>query len=84
MKLEFSGLDFETYANINFHGRLSSGSRVVQREQLASQPANQPDRQTNRRGDLTKLIVVFRNFANAPNKKKLLNFQLNVTLFQVL
>jgi hypothetical protein len=50
MKLEFSRQFFEKSKNIIFHENPSSGSRVV------------PCRQT----DMTKLIVVFRNFANAP------------------
>jgi hypothetical protein len=39
----------------------SSGSRVV--------PCGRTDRQTDRKTDMTKLIVALRNFANAPNKK---------------
>ena len=40
--------------DINFHENSSSGSRVV------------PCRRTDRRTDMTKLIVAFRNVANAP------------------
>jgi len=50
MKPEFSRKIFDKSSNIKFHENPSSGSRVV------------PRRQT----DMTKLIVVFRNFANAP------------------
>jgi hypothetical protein len=50
MKADFFQQVFEKYANIKFNGILSSGSRVV--------PCGQTD--------MTKLIVAFRNFANAP------------------
>ena len=50
MNLEFSQQIFEKYSNIKFHENPSSGSRVV--------PCGQTD--------MTKLIVAFRNFANAP------------------
>jgi len=45
---------FEKGLNTKCHGNPVSGCRVV--------PRGRTDRQT----DLTKLIVVFRNFANAP------------------
>jgi hypothetical protein len=54
MKLEFSRHIFEKSSNIQFHENPSSGIRVV--------PCGPKDRRT----DMTKLIVVFRNFANAP------------------
>jgi len=54
MKLEFSGEIFEKFPDIKFHERLSSGSRVV--------ACGRTDMET----DMTKLIVAFRNFANAP------------------
>ena len=44
----------EKYSNMKFHENLSSGSRVVSCGQ------------TNRRTDMTKLTVVFRNSANEP------------------
>jgi hypothetical protein len=44
------------YANIKFSGKPSSGSRFF--------PCERTDRQI--RMDMTKLIVAFRNFANAP------------------
>jgi hypothetical protein len=50
MKLEFSGQIFEKCSDIKFHENPSSGSRVV--------PCG--------RTETTRLIVVFRNFANAP------------------
>jgi hypothetical protein len=51
MKLEFSRQIFEESSNIKFHQNPSSGSRVVPCGRMA----------------MTKLIVAFRNFANAPN-----------------
>jgi len=54
MKLEFSRQSFEKYSSIRFHENPSSGSPVV------------PYRQTDRRTHMTKLIVAFRNFVNAP------------------
>ena len=53
MKLEFSRQIFEKVSNIKFHQNPSSGSQVI------------PYGQT----DMTKLIVAFRNFANAPNNQ---------------
>jgi len=54
MKLEFSGQIFEKYSNIKFHENLSIGSRVV------------PRGHSDRRTDMTKLVVAFRNFVKAP------------------
>jgi hypothetical protein len=42
------------YSNIRFYENPSSGSQVI------------PCRRTDRRTDMTKLIVAFCNFANAP------------------
>ena len=53
MKFECSRQIFEKVSNIKFHQNPCSGSRV------------HPSGQT----DMTKLIVAFRNFANAPKKK---------------
>jgi len=53
MKREFSKQIFEKSSNIKFHDNLSSASRVL------------PCERTDRRTDM-KLIVAFRNFANAP------------------
>jgi len=53
--LEFSRQIFEKYSNIKFCENPCCGSRVV--------PCGQTDRQT----DMTKQIVAFRHFANAPN-----------------
>jgi hypothetical protein len=57
MKLEFSRQIFEKYPDIKFHKNPSFGSRVV------------PCGRTLGRTDMTKLIVAFRNFANAPKKQ---------------
>jgi hypothetical protein len=54
MKVEFSQQIFEQSSNIKFHENLSSGSRGV------------PCGRTGRHTDMTKLIVAFRNIANAP------------------
>ena len=64
MELEFSRQIYEKSSNIKFNGNPSSGSRNV--------PFGRTDGQT----DMTKLIVAFRNFANAP-KKKLLGIKKN-------
>jgi len=60
MKLEFSQQNFEKSSNIKFHEGPSSGSRVV------------PSGRTDEKTDMTKLTVVFRNFANAPRKNTFL------------
>jgi len=54
MKLEFSRQIFEKYSNVKFHENAFSESRVV------------PRGRTHGQTDVTKLIVPFRNFANAP------------------
>jgi hypothetical protein len=54
MKHEFSGQIIEKYTNIRSHEILFSESRVI--------PCGEVDGHT----DMTKLIVAFRNFANAP------------------
>jgi hypothetical protein len=54
MKFEFSRQIFEKYSNTKFHEYSSSGSRSV--------PRGRPDRRT----DITKLGVDFRNFTKAP------------------
>ena len=55
--LLFSLQIFEKFSNTKFHENPSSSSRVV------------PCGRTDVRPDITKLIVAFRNFANAPQKK---------------
>jgi hypothetical protein len=56
MKLEFSRQILEKFTTIKFHEKPSCGSRVV--------PYGRTDSQT----DISKLIVAFRNFANAPKR----------------
>ena len=56
MKLGFSRQIFEKYSNVKFHDYLSSGSRVV--------PYGQMDRKT----DMAKLIVAFRDFETRPKQ----------------
>jgi hypothetical protein len=57
MKLEFSRQIFEKRSNIKFHENPSSGSRVVAWGPTEEQTEGQRD---------MKLMVAFRNFANAP------------------
>ena len=54
---EFSREIFEESSNIKFHGDKSSGSRTV---------SMRTNVQRDRKTDLTKLMVIFRNSANAP------------------
>ena len=56
MKLVFSGQIFEKYPNIKFRENRLIGSRIF--------PCRQMDGQT----DMTKLIIVFRNFSIPPDK----------------
>jgi hypothetical protein len=56
MKLEFTRHIFENSTNTKFHKNPSSRSRVV------------PCGRTERRTDTTKLLVIFRNFTNAPKQ----------------
>ena len=60
MKIEFSQQIFEKSINVKFHQNVSSGSRV---------PHGQTDKLTNGRTDMTKPIVAFRNFVDAPNER---------------
>jgi hypothetical protein len=54
MKLKFSQQIFKKYSNSKFHENPSSGSQVI--------PCAQMDGQA----DMTKVVVAFHNFANAP------------------
>jgi len=63
MKLEFSRRNFEKHSKTEVCGCSSSDSRVVPCGQT-----RQIDRQTDRWKDTTKLILAFRNFANAPKE----------------
>ena len=58
MKLKFSQQNLEICSNIKFHDNPSSGIPAVSRGQIEGRT----DRQTN----ITKIIVTFRNFMNAP------------------
>jgi len=61
MKLQLPGRIFEKYSNIKFHGHPSTGGRVVLRGRTERQTA-----------DITKLILAFRNSANAPKNEELI------------
>jgi hypothetical protein len=56
MKLEFSGQIFEKFLNIKFNENQSRGIRVVRCGRAEGHI------------DKTKLVVAFRNFANAPKE----------------
>jgi hypothetical protein len=58
MKLEFSRQILEKYSNIKFHGNTSIGGRT------------DSCWRTYGRTDITKLIVAFRYFANAPKNRE--------------
>ena len=62
MTLELFRQIFEKYANIKFHGNPSNDIGVV--------PCLLTDRGQT---DMKKLIVIFRNFANAPKNHKTRN-----------
>jgi hypothetical protein len=66
MKFERSGQIFEKVSNIKFHQNPSNGSRVVPCGPI----------------DMTKLIVAFRNFANAPKQEEMRQNCCNVRIFQ--
>jgi hypothetical protein len=61
-KLQFCQQIFGKSSDRQFHENPLSGSRVVLCEQT--------DRQTDRRTNITELIVSFHNFANAPKNLK--------------
>jgi hypothetical protein len=56
MKLEFSQETWEKNYNIKFHDNPLGGAEFFHED---------------RRTDMTKLIVAFRNFAKAPKKEKI-------------
>jgi len=60
-KLEFYRQIFEKPSYDKFHENPFSGSQVV--------PPGRTDERKDRRTDMTKLIVAFRNFANAPKNR---------------
>jgi hypothetical protein len=49
---------------MKFYEKLSSGRRIF--------PCGQTEEEKKRRTDMTKLIVAFHNFANAPNKQAII------------
>jgi hypothetical protein len=57
---------FIKISNIKFHKNPSSGNRVHKRGQTGGR--FHADGQTDRQTDITRTIVPFRNFANAPKK----------------
>jgi hypothetical protein len=59
------------YSNIKFHENLFSGKRVV--------PCGRTDKRTDRRTNMTKLIVTLRNFANEPNN---VHISLGLSVFE--
>jgi hypothetical protein len=61
MKLELS-INFLKHSNIKFHENPFSGSRVVPCRRTDGRVGGRTDRRTH----MAKLIVTFRNFANAP------------------
>jgi len=63
MKLEFSRQSFEEYSNIKFHENPPVRAELFH-----------ADRRTDRRTQMTKLTVTFRNFANAPKTAKKIYF----------
>jgi len=65
MTLEFSGQIFLKYSNTKFNENPCNGSRVF--------PCGWTDRWMNWQTDLTKLIIVFHNFANASKNIIFLN-----------
>jgi len=58
MKLVFSVRIFEKYSNIKFHENPSTGSPVAPRGRAGRRTAG-----------ITKLIIAFRNSANAPKNE---------------
>ena len=63
MTLEFTGRIFEKCSNVKFHENSLGGSRDV--------PCGQTGGWTERRTDMTKPVIAFRNFANAPIKTEI-------------
>ena len=61
---EFSRQIFAKYSTVKFPENTFSGSRVVS----YGRRGRRTDRQIQRWTDIKKLLVVFRNFGNAPNK----------------
>ena len=62
MKLEFTRQIFEKYSDVNL-------MKIRPMEAKLFQVDRQTDGQTDGRADMTKLIVLFRNFENAPKDR---------------
>jgi len=69
MKLEFSRQIVEKYSDFKFHKNPSIGSRVFH---------------ADGRTDMTKLIVTFRNFANAPKKTQIVKIFLIIFISNII
>jgi hypothetical protein len=61
MNIEFSVKIFEKYLNVKFQENTPKGSRFVL--------CGRKDEGMERRTDMTKLTVAFRNFAKAPENE---------------
>jgi len=61
-QLEFSQQIFEKYSNIKFHENPYSWFRIA----ICGRTDSRTEKRTDWQTDMTKLIVTFRNFANAP------------------
>jgi len=61
MKFTTSREIFAKYSNIKFHENPSGWSRIVP----WGETRTEPERRTDKQADVTKLIVTFRNSANA-------------------
>jgi hypothetical protein len=67
MKLEFSGQIFELYSNTKLYDNPLVGPELFYADgRTERQAGRQTDRRTDRETDMTKLMVTFQNFANAP------------------
>jgi hypothetical protein len=66
MKLEFSGQIFEKYSNIKVLKIRLVGAELFHAD---GRTDRQIDRQRDRQTDMAKLVVAFRNFANAPENQ---------------
>ena len=65
MKIECSSQIFEKYSISDFMKMRPMGAELFHADR---QMDGRTDRQTDRQTDMTKLIVTFRNFVNAPKK----------------
>ena len=57
---------FSKNTHIKFNENPFGGSRVIPRGRTNGRTDGRTDERTDGRADMTKLIVAFRNFANAP------------------